>query len=144
MHRDRYRRSATASHACWRAALPSLTLVVLGATVSTTAIAGNHSTVVNVTAYNDVPSQTNNHPKTGAWSQHIGPGTVAVSPDLVARGLTDGTKVAIEGYKHDFVVRDKTASDVHNTVDIYMKKNIDKATDFGRKRLRIWWHTPDD
>ena len=118
--------------------------LVLGGLISVPARAGNHSTVVTVTAYNDVPGQTDQHPHTGAWENHLGPNTVAVSPDLVARGLDDGTEVAIAGYHHDFVVRDKTADDVHNTIDIYMGKDVDKAQKFGKKRLRIWWHTPDD
>ncbi|WP_156962495.1 hypothetical protein [Salinisphaera hydrothermalis] len=117
--------------------------VLLGAFTASPALAGDHSTVVTVTAYNDVPSETDDHPHTGAWDNHLGPHTVAVSPDLVARGLHDGTQIAIAGYHHDFVVRDKTADDVHNTVDIYMGRDVDKAREFGEKRLRIWWYTPD-
>lgn len=119
-------------------------LLSLALIASAPAFAGYHSTVVTVTAYNGVASQTDGHPKTGAWENHLGAHSIAVSPDLIARGLKNGTTVSIEGYRHDFVVRDKTAGAVHNTVDIYMKKNIHKATDFGNKRLRIWWHTPDD
>lgn len=118
--------------------------LVLSALFGPMAIAGNHSTVVTVTAYNGVAGETDSHPHTGAWNNHLGPNTIAVSPDLVARGLDDGTTVAIEGYKQNFVVRDKTADDLHDTVDIYMGKDIDKAREFGEKRLRIWWHTSDD
>ncbi|WP_424820425.1 3D domain-containing protein [Salinisphaera sp.] len=140
----RRQRRATGHRPLCQWPLFGVALLVLGSGISAPAVAGNHSTVVTVTAYNDVPGETDAHPHIGAWNNHLGPDTVAASPDLVARGLDDGTTVAIEGYKRKFVVRDKTSDDVHDTIDIYMGKNVDKARAFGEKRLRIWRHTPDD
>ncbi len=100
--------------------------------------------VVTVTAYNSVPNQTSSHPNLGAWDNKLRAGmhVVAVSRDLIPLGLTDGTKVAIAGFKKPFVVKDKMAKDVRKTLDIYMGKKVRKARRFGRKKLRIWWYDP--
>lgn len=144
MHRNQYRDRYRHARLSGRSLLLGLATLAFGVFVTPPAIAGNHSTVVSVTAYNGVAGETDDHPHTGAWNNSLGPHTIAVSPDLVARGLDDGTIVAIEGYKQNFVVRDKTADDVHDTIDIYMGKDVEKAHEFGKQRLRIWWHTPDD
>lgn len=109
------------------------------------AFAGYHSTVVTVTAYTSSPSQTQGDPYKAAWGDYLHPGdrVVAVSPDLLRLGLRHGTKVAIAGFKHDFVVLDKTAASKHRLIDIYMGNDTREAKRFGRRRLRIWWHTPD-
>lgn len=138
MHRNGYRFTTP------RRILYGFGLAMAGLCISTAAAAGYHSTVVTVTAYNNVSDQTNGHSHLGAWGNHLGAHTIAASPDLIARGLGDGATVAIEGYDHDFVVRDKTSSRLHNTIDIYMGKNVKKARQFGRKRLRIWWHTSNE
>jgi len=104
--------------------------------------AGYRSMVVTVTAYNNVRAQTNQNPEKAAWGDKIHPGmqVIAVSRDLIHMGLTQGTKVAIQGFKKDFKVWDKMAPGIKRTVDIYMGKNVQKAKNFGRKRLRIWWY----
>ncbi|WP_423822742.1 hypothetical protein V5738_02045 [Salinisphaera sp. SPP-AMP-43] len=121
----------------------SVALLTLGLCMASPALAGYHSKVVTVTAYTSAPSETSGDPDTGAWSNKLTSNTVAISPDLLARGLDDGTTVAVEGFDHDFEVRDKTADDLHNTIDIYMGKDTERAQQFGEKRLRIWWHTDD-
>lgn len=109
------------------------------------AFAGYHSTVVTVTAYTSTPAQTQGDPYRGAWGNELHPGmhAVAVSPDLIPLGLGNGTKIAIAGFKHDFIVLDKTDRAEHRVVDIYMGNDLKAAKRFGRRRLRIWWHTPD-
>lgn len=120
-----------------------LAFLVLGLLWAPLATAGYRSMVVTVTAYNSVPDQTDSHPMTGAWKDKMHPGMheVAVSRDLISKGLTHHTKLAIQGFNHNFVVWDKMADDVKQTVDIYMGKNVEKARKFGRKQLRIWWYT---
>lgn len=118
------------------------TVAALGLVLASgAACAGAHSTTVTVTAYNGVRNQTDDTPTTGAWSNRLSGWAVAVSPDLVARGLDDGTEIAIEGYEKHFVVKDKTAADRHKTVDIYMGKDTNRARDFGQKTRRIWWYS---
>lgn len=121
-----------------------LAVVMLVAAFMTPAYAGYHSTIVTVTAYTSSPRQTQGDPYRAAWGNYLHPGerAVAVSPDLLALGLRHGTKVAIAGFKHDFVVLDKTNSSAHRLIDIYMGNDLHAAKEFGRKRLRIWWHTP--
>src|SRR5699024_741281 len=103
------------------------------------------SMTVTVTAYNSTPDQTSGDPNVTAWGDRLKPGmhVVAVSPDLVRLGLDHGTRIAIEGFKQEFVVLDKTSSRLRRRVDIYMGLDVRRALEFGRQRLRIWWHTPD-
>lgn len=107
--------------------------------------AGYRSMVVTVTAYNSVQSQTDSNPQIAAWSDKLKPGmrAVAVSRDLLGEGLKQGTKVAIQGFKKDFVVMDKMAPGIRRTLDIYMGQNVKKAREFGRQQLRIWWYAKD-
>lgn len=109
------------------------------------AFAGYHSMVVTVTAYSSTPAQTHGNPYKAAWGNHLHPGerAVAVSPNLLRLGLRYKTQVAIAGFKRDFIVADKTAAYLHNVVDIYMGNDTRKARHFGRRRLRIWWYTPN-
>lgn len=89
---------------------------------------------VAATAYNSVPSQTTRHsPATAAWGDVLKPGmrAIAVSRDLIKKGLTHGTKVKIEGLPGVYVVRDKMAARWTNKIDIYMGHDIAKARDWG-------------
>lgn len=126
----------------WR--LLCCALLLWGVAV-TPAAAGYHSMIVTVTAYNSTPDQTSGDPNEGAWGDRLEPGmrVVAVSPDLVRMGLRHGTHIAIAGFKKEFVVMDKTSSALRRRVDIYMGLDVKRALEFGRQRLRIWWHTPD-
>ena len=137
------RRSRALDHRLRSRGIHGLALLALGLCITSPALAEYHSKVVTVTAYTSASDETSGDPETGAWSNPLTSNTVAVSPDLIARGLDDGTTVAVEGFDHDFEVRDKTADDLHNTIDIYMGKDAERARQFGEKRLRIWWHSDD-
>lgn len=99
------------------------------------------SMVVTVTAYNSVRSQTEGDPSLAAWGDRLKPGmkVVAVSKDLIDEGLTRGTSLRIEGLKGEYVVLDRTASKFTKRVDIYMGEDVEKAKEFGAKKLRITW-----
>lgn len=101
-----------------------------------------HSMEVVVTAYNAVPSQTDGSPWIGACGDRLDPAQrpIAASPDLFAKGLDCGTKVALEGDTAEYVVKDKTAKHHRGHIDLFMGKNLDQAKVFGKRRMRIWWY----
>lgn len=89
---------------------------------------------VAASAYNSVAAQTTKHdPSVAAWGDVLKPGmhAIAVSRDLIKKGLTHGTKVKIEGLPGVYVVRDKMAARWTNKIDIYMGHDISKARDWG-------------
>jgi 3D (Asp-Asp-Asp) domain-containing protein len=100
--------------------------------------------VVEATAYNCVPEQTEGDPSIAAWGDRLKPGdsAVAVSDDLLDLGLVRGTRVRIEGLPGEYLVLDRMHSRWQRRIDIYMGKDIDAALDWGRKDVRIYWQTP--
>ncbi|MDQ2694478.1 MAG: hypothetical protein M3Z21_03685, partial [Pseudomonadota bacterium] len=64
---------------------------------------------VTATAFNNTPEQTDDKPRLGAWEDVIRPGMkiIAVSHDLLDRGLDRGTQVAIDGFDGEYTVLDK-------------------------------------
>ncbi|HET7314427.1 hypothetical protein [Salinisphaera sp.] len=103
---------------------------------------------VAVSAYNSVASQTTRHqPSVAAWGDVLVPGmhAIAVSRDLIKKGLTHGTKVKIEGLPGVYVVRDKMAARWTNKIDIYMGRDIAKARDWGIQHgIRILYAEHDN
>ena len=70
---------------------------------------------------------------------------IAVSRDLVRRGLTHGTRVKIEGLPGVYVVRDKMASRWRKKIDIYMGKDVQAAREWGiQKNVEISWAAPNE
>ncbi len=94
---------------------------------------------VTVSAYNSVPSQTIGHPQVAAWGDTLQPGMkcIAVSQDLLAKGLKYNTMVKIEGLEGVFLVKDKMHFRWKNRIDLYMGNDIQKARQWGRKKLTI-------
>jgi len=89
---------------------------------------------VAASAYNSVAWQTTaTKPSIAAWGDKLEPGmrAIAVSRDLINKGLTHGTKVKIEGLPGVYVVRDKMAARWRNKIDIYMGKDVSAARDWG-------------
>jgi 3D (Asp-Asp-Asp) domain-containing protein len=103
---------------------------------------------VTATAYNATRAQTDDTPHVGAWGDHlddaIEPGVrvIAVSPDLVKKGLRRGQRVRIHGLKGEFVVLDKMPRRWQNRIDIYMHKDERAARQWGRRRVKISWTPP--
>ena len=64
---------------------------------------------VTATAYNSVRAQTNSNPSIAAWGDRLKPGmkAIAVSRDLLKKGLKRGVKVKISGLPGEYVVLDK-------------------------------------
>jgi LysM repeat protein len=97
---------------------------------------------VQATAYTSHENQTDDTPLLAAWNNRIEPGMkiIAVSRDLIHQfGLGNGKQVKIEGLPGTYTVRDKMNKRLRRTIDIYMGTNLQKALEWGRKRVVIYW-----
>jgi len=96
---------------------------------------------VTATAYNSVKSQTQGNPALAAWGDILKPGmkAIAVSRDLIAKGLTHGTEVEIEGLSGVYIVRDKMNKRWKDKIDIYMGTDVAAARQWGQKTVTITW-----
>ena len=94
---------------------------------------------VTVSAYNSVSWQTSGDPNIAAWGDTLRPGMkcIAVSRDLLQMGLKHNTKVKIEGLPGTYLVKDKMHGRWTKRIDLYMGKNVEKAKEWGRKKLTI-------
>ena len=94
---------------------------------------------VTATAYNSVRAQTNSNPSIAAWGDRLKPGmkAIAVSRDLLKKGLKRGVKVKISGLPGEYVVLDKMHHRWRNKIDIYMGKDIRAAKRWGRKKVTL-------
>ena len=106
---------------------------------------GQVSLRVTATAYNSLPGQTSGNPNIGAWGDRIdqlepGQRAIAVSQDLLKKGLTRGQRVRIAGFKDEFVVLDRTAKRWSNRIDIHMGKDRKRALRWGKRRVLISWN----
>ena len=101
---------------------------------------------VTASAYNSVPSQTDNNPALAAWGDTLSPGMkcIAVSRDLIAIGLKHNTEVKIDGFDGIFLVKDKMHSRWRKRIDIYMGTNVKKAREWGRKKVFIHYVVKKD
>ena len=97
------------------------------------------SLTVMASAYNSLERQGEGDPKITAWGDTLRPEvpSIAVSRDLMKRGLSYGTPVKIEGFDELFVVNDKMHSRWKNKIDIYMGQNRKKALEWGRRKVTI-------
>lgn len=104
------------------------------------------SRLVSVSAYNSTIAQTDGLPTLAAWSDTLVPGmkAIAVSRDLIALGLDHNTQVKIEGLDGVFLVKDKMAPRMKNKIDIYMGNDIEKAREWGTKKLKIQFRIKRD
>ena len=102
---------------------------------------------VTVTAYNSLPSQTTaTDSNIAAWGDTLKPGmkVIAVSRDLMRKGLTYNTMVRIDTFPDTFVVKDKMHYRHRNKIDIYMGRDKKKALEWGRKKMVIFYATIKD
>jgi 3D (Asp-Asp-Asp) domain-containing protein len=81
------------------------------------------------------------NPALAAWGDTLVPGmkAIAVSRDLIDSGLTHNTKVFIEELNDTFLVKDKMNRRWRKKIDIYMGTDVQKARNFGKKKLNIKW-----
>lgn len=97
---------------------------------------------VTASAYNSLSWQTaGGNPNITAWGDTLKTGlkAIAVSRDLIAQGLDHNTPVKIEGFDGEYLVKDKMHYRWKNKIDIYMDDDVQKARNFGRKKLKIYF-----
>jgi len=102
---------------------------------------------VTASAYNSVHWQTDSiSPSIAAWGDTLKPGmkSIAVSRDLVKKGLVHNTMVKIDTFPDTFYVLDKMHYKWRNRIDIYMGKDVKKAREWGRKKIMICYAVPID
>lgn len=102
---------------------------------------------VKVSAYNSVKWQTGaGGANITAWGDTLKPGmkAIAVSRDLISKGLKHNTMVKIEGFDSVFRVKDKMHYRWTNKIDIYMGLDVERARKFGRKQLKIYFAASKD
>lgn len=94
---------------------------------------------VSASAYNSVAYQTEHDPKITAWGDTLHPDmkVIAVSRDLLRKGLKYNTPVRIDGLEGIYFVKDKMHYRWKNKIDIYMGDNVKKAKNWGRKKIKI-------
>ena len=94
---------------------------------------------VMASAYNSTKAQTEGNPFITAWGDTLQSTTksIAVSRDLIKKGLTHNTKVKIEGFSSIYVVNDKMHPKWRNKIDIYFGTDVKAAQQWGRKKVRI-------
>lgn len=94
---------------------------------------------VTASAYNSLKAQGEGNPNITSSGDTLYPGlrSIAVSRDLVRKGLTHGTPVMIEGFEEVFVVNDKMHPRWRNKIDIYMGNDKERARKWGRKKVKI-------
>lgn len=98
-----------------------------------------NSMVVTASAYNSLESQGVGNVNITAFGDTLVPGmkSIAVSHDLIEKGLTHNTKVKIQGLEGIYIVNDKMHSRWKNKIDIYMGIDRKKAMEWGRKKVEI-------
>ena len=97
------------------------------------------SLIVTATAYNSIEGQGQGNSSLTAWGDTLKPGmkSIAVSRDLLLKGLQYHTPVKIEGLEGIYIVNDKMHSRWRNKIDIYMGTNKEKALQWGKKKVEI-------
>jgi 3D (Asp-Asp-Asp) domain-containing protein len=120
--------------------LPILALLALG----TACARRGETAAVSVGAFAIPLRPRGSEPWRGTWGDELVPGmrALAVSPDLVARGVIRGTRVRIEGMPASYRVRHELGAEAHERVEIFMGTDTEAARRFGERRARIWWEVP--
>ncbi|TCO78385.1 3D domain-containing protein [Chromatocurvus halotolerans] len=104
---------------------------------------GSRSMEVVATAYTLAEEETKQgNVGLAAWGDRLEPGmkAIAVSRDLIERGLSNGTRVRIEGLDGDYVVRDKMNKRWTKKIDIFMGNDRRRARQWGRQTVTIHWN----
>ncbi|SDL49217.1 3D (Asp-Asp-Asp) domain-containing protein [Maridesulfovibrio ferrireducens] len=96
---------------------------------------------VAASAYTSHVAQTSSTPFIGAWGDELKPGmkAIAVSRDLIKKGLVRGTAVKIEGLEGKYLVKDKMNKRWTDKIDIYMGLDTKAAKDWGKREVTIEW-----
>ncbi len=105
------------------------------------------SVKVTATAYNSLPSQTTAlNSNITAWGDTLVPGmkTIAVSRDLIRKGLKHNTMVRIDTSSQIYLVKDKMPTRWRNRIDIYMGVDRAKAFEWGRRKVMMYYVVKKD
>lgn len=96
---------------------------------------------VTVSAYTSSGRETDSTPYLAAWGDTLDPSvkSIAVSRDLIEMGLDHNQEVNIEGFEDTFIVLDKMHKRWTKKVDIYMGNDVDKALEWGKQEVIIYW-----
>lgn len=99
---------------------------------------------VTASAYNSLKQQGEGNPLITAWGDSLRPHvqSIAVSRDLIRKGLKHNTPVKIEGFEGVFIVNDKMHPRWRNKIDIYMGTDREKALKWGRRKIEIAFPAP--
>lgn len=99
---------------------------------------------VTASAYNSTKHQTDSNPYITAFGDSLKPGLsyIAVSKDLLQKGLKHNTPVKIEGIDSIYFVKDRMHSRWKNRIDIYMGLDVKAARQWGRKEVTISYGIP--
>lgn len=121
--------------------------LLTGGVVGAATGAGSEKSLnVMATAYTSTEAQTDSDPLVGAWGHRLdrvkGARVIAVSPDLLKKGLKRGQRVRIKGLKGEFVVLDKMSSRWTNRIDLYMGHDLRAARQWGKRRVKMLWQEP--
>lgn len=121
----------------------ALAVALLGLALAACSPRGEVATVT-VGAFSIGLRGPDDEPIRGKWGDELKPGikALAVSPDLVARGLSRGTRVRIEGMPSSYRVRDQLADGTRERVEIFMGTDAASVERFGEHRMQIWWEAP--
>lgn len=123
----------------------TLTWLSLALLLASTALRAETEQTLRVTAvaYTLDSSQTDDDEDIGAWGDELDDEAkiIAVSRDLLAMGLTRGTKVRIEGRRGEYVVMDLMHHRWKKRIDILMDDE-DDAFRWGRRKVTIKWKGP--
>ena len=94
---------------------------------------------VTASAYNSLKLQGEGNPQITAWGDTLRPGvrSIAVSRDLIKKGLDYLTPVKIEGFEGVYIVNDKMHPRWRNKIDIYMGIDRKQSLNWGRKKVQI-------
>ena len=95
---------------------------------------------VTASAYNSVEEQTKKgNPNLTAWGDILEPGekAIAVSRDLIKKGLGHLQEVKIEGLSGTYIVKDKMNKRWTNKIDIYMGLDKEAALEWGKQEVDI-------
>ncbi|MDF1881986.1 3D domain-containing protein [Sulfurimonas sp. MAG313] len=104
-----------------------------------------HTLEVTATAYTSSRGETDSTPSIAAWGDKLRPGmkSIAVSRDLLKRGLQHNAKLTIEGLTGEYTVLDKMNKRWTKKIDIYMGKDRKKALEWGKRKVIIHWKSTD-
>ncbi len=125
----------------------SVLFIILVGTISVSGCNnGNNSLEVTATAYTSNIGETDSTPTLTAWGDTLRPGmkSIAVSRDLIDRGLSHGVQVSIEGLDGQYSVLDKMNKRWTKKIDIYMGEDKKAAKEWGKKQVVIHWENSPD